>query len=114
MPMFRPRSLTSISSFFFTDPPTTEIYTLSLHDALPICPGVPGPAPGPGHPAERDPSGDPWRQCAHGVVLSLAEGRGGARRAVRDRAAAAARAATLFSLLQSPAAAFRLGVSRPS
>src|SRR5437867_8314672 len=22
--------------FFFTDPPTTEIYTLSLHDALPI------------------------------------------------------------------------------
>src|SRR5436305_13270061 len=23
-------------SFFFTDPPTTEIYTLSLHDALPI------------------------------------------------------------------------------
>src|SRR5438034_2619464 len=24
--------------FFFTDPPTTEIYTLSLHDALPISP----------------------------------------------------------------------------
>src|SRR5690349_3385717 len=24
--------------FFFTDPATTEIYTLSLHDALPICP----------------------------------------------------------------------------
>src|SRR5207244_11358790 len=23
-------------SFFFNDPPTTEIYTLSLHDALPI------------------------------------------------------------------------------
>src|SRR5438477_2550183 len=23
--------------FFFIDPPTTEIYTLSLHDALPIC-----------------------------------------------------------------------------
>src|SRR5438309_5101763 len=22
--------------FFFTDPPTTEFYTLSLHDALPI------------------------------------------------------------------------------
>src|SRR5436305_15116827 len=28
--------------FFFTDPATTEIYTLSLHDALPIF------APGPG------------------------------------------------------------------
>src|SRR3712207_8323997 len=25
------------SSFFFNDPATTEIYTLSLHDALPIC-----------------------------------------------------------------------------
>src|SRR5690554_7730380 len=24
-------------SFFFTDTSTTEIYTLSLHDALPIC-----------------------------------------------------------------------------
>src|SRR5438093_12364505 len=28
--------------FFFNNPPTTEIYTLSLHDALPICQvGVP-------------------------------------------------------------------------
>src|SRR2546429_4432019 len=26
--------------FFFNDTPTTEIYTLSLHDALPICRGV--------------------------------------------------------------------------
>src|SRR5437588_8181436 len=25
-----------LSSFFFNDPATTEIYTLSLHDALPI------------------------------------------------------------------------------
>ena len=24
--------------FFFNDTATTEIYTLSLHDALPICP----------------------------------------------------------------------------
>src|SRR5207248_10914704 len=42
------KDITSISSssgtlcsflifFFFTDPSTTEIYTLSLHDALPIC-----------------------------------------------------------------------------
>src|SRR5439155_24145087 len=28
--------LQSIFFFFFTDPATTEIYTLSLHDALPI------------------------------------------------------------------------------
>src|SRR3990167_11009023 len=27
-----------IKLFFFNDPATTEIYTLSLHDALPICP----------------------------------------------------------------------------
>src|SRR5258707_5159478 len=26
-----------VSFFFFNDPATTEIYTLSLHDALPIC-----------------------------------------------------------------------------
>src|SRR3712207_8763427 len=28
--------------FFFNDPATTEIYTLSLHDALPICHAGPG------------------------------------------------------------------------
>src|SRR5258708_27560080 len=27
----------SVSCFFFNDTATTEIYTLSLHDALPIC-----------------------------------------------------------------------------
>src|SRR3712207_7428407 len=27
--------------FFFNDTATTEIYTLSLHDALPICQGAP-------------------------------------------------------------------------
>src|SRR5207247_11205767 len=27
----------------FTHPPTTEIYPLSLHDALPICPATRGP-----------------------------------------------------------------------
>src|SRR5437868_15008162 len=29
-------SMTLLSLFFFNDPATTEIYTLSLHDALPI------------------------------------------------------------------------------
>src|SRR5690348_17469165 len=39
--------LTCLSvSFFFNDTATTEIYTLSLHDALPISHGPPvGPAP---------------------------------------------------------------------
>src|SRR5437588_11772372 len=31
--------------FFFNDTATTEIYTLSLHDALPIIPISPGPRP---------------------------------------------------------------------
>src|SRR2546430_16905083 len=30
--------------FFFNDTATTEIYTLSLHDALPICQNHPRPA----------------------------------------------------------------------
>src|SRR2546423_10990154 len=30
--------------FFFNDTATTEIYTLTLHDALPICPLHPRPA----------------------------------------------------------------------
>src|SRR5690348_18142772 len=33
--------------FFFNDPATTEIYTLSLHDALPISHAVPGRGQGP-------------------------------------------------------------------
>src|SRR5690554_7158594 len=33
----RARTCCSSSAFFFTDPAPTEIYTLSLHDALPIC-----------------------------------------------------------------------------
>src|SRR6478736_8339086 len=42
-------SLYGIVFFFFNDTATTEIYTLSLHDALPICaalrtkPGIPAP-----------------------------------------------------------------------
>src|SRR5687767_15538358 len=32
-------TISIISFFFFNDTATTEIYTLSLHDALPICTG---------------------------------------------------------------------------
>src|SRR5438093_2856330 len=35
--------------FFFKAPATTEIYTLSLHDALPICPQHDGAFGRPGH-----------------------------------------------------------------
>src|SRR3712207_7202221 len=43
-----------IAVFFFNDPATTEIYTLSLHDALPIC-GVDAGRAGAddGHPQPR-------------------------------------------------------------
>src|SRR5687768_17704967 len=36
MPNLRPIAIISLFGFFFTDSATTEIYTLSLHDALPI------------------------------------------------------------------------------
>src|SRR3972149_12290387 len=36
-----------VSFFFFNDTATTEIYTLSLHDALPICDGLPAVRRGP-------------------------------------------------------------------
>src|SRR2546422_8073434 len=41
----------TVSFFFFNDTATTEIYTLSLHDALPIYPGRAVP----GHPRRRPP-----------------------------------------------------------
>src|SRR5260370_28626 len=44
------RSLCSVL-FFFNDTATTEIYTLSLHDALPIC----GPSRSSAPPASRSP-----------------------------------------------------------
>src|SRR2546422_10205181 len=40
--MRRIPSNTTSSFFFFNDTATTEIYTLSLHDALPISRGHPG------------------------------------------------------------------------
>src|SRR5258708_15051898 len=49
--IYRLPMLTITSFFFFNDTATTEIYTLSLHDALPIClrrgfpQGVQGPQP---------------------------------------------------------------------
>src|SRR2546427_8570919 len=41
------RSVHALSTvlFFFNDTATTEIYTLSLHDALPISPAAPGAYP---------------------------------------------------------------------
>src|SRR5437667_11958525 len=52
------------SFFFFTDTATTEIYTLSLHDALPISPVL---------------------RCAGGVAAGLGVGALGWRLEPRDR-----------------------------
>src|ERR1039457_7733144 len=46
-------SVVSLFFFFFNDTATTEIYTLSLHDALPICGRVAG------RPPPSDPNADP-------------------------------------------------------
>src|ERR1044072_7282558 len=39
-----PTDISRMPSFFFNDAATTEIYTLSLHDALPICAASATPA----------------------------------------------------------------------
>src|SRR5256886_17199226 len=49
--MFRLCSLLILFFFFFNDTATTEIYTLSLHDALPICGDAPGSSASPEFPA---------------------------------------------------------------
>src|SRR5256885_14900713 len=64
--------------FFFNDTATTEIYTLSLHDALPICgrgpvaaePAVPHPGQGQGA------RGDDGRRAAGGAGRRPADGDG--------------------------------------
>src|SRR3989441_7373937 len=88
--------------FFFNDTATTEIYTLSLHDALPILQnrrrrdpgdgretrrrdaGVPGHEPASAHASPRD----PHASCGH---AQRHEGRGVAREAARFRARPGAR-----------------------
>src|SRR5256885_10416164 len=45
--------------FFFNDTATTEIYTLSLHDALPICVALPADRAVAGRAARRTGSADP-------------------------------------------------------
>src|SRR5205807_10001604 len=68
--------------FFFNDAATTEIYTLSLHDALPICPVA----------------------VVHGAVREFRRGgrRGARQGAGRHLAASAHRSEEHTSELQSP------------
>src|SRR3712207_7326477 len=57
--------------FFFNDTATTEIYTLSLHDALPICPDDP--------PGDGDGGRDPGTHRGGGRDGCGATGRAGDR-----------------------------------
>src|SRR3712207_9588830 len=61
---------------FFNDTATTEIYTLSLHDALPICPGRPDLRHRPDHPPDHRPGG--VRRVGSGAprVVAAAAARG--------------------------------------
>src|SRR5256885_10770911 len=71
--------------FFFNDTATTEIYTLSLHDALPIC-GLCAARRGRAHRGRRRPAGARGRdrqypgarpQCVQGLLAHAREdGRG--------------------------------------
>src|SRR3712207_7919679 len=65
--------LACIGSFFFNDTATTEIYTLSLHDALPIL-GSPGsPAKTGDHFIEDQDYAVLRRQVTHGLQVTLDE-----------------------------------------
>src|SRR3712207_8242076 len=61
-----------LSSFFFNDTATTEIYTLSLHDALPISGGLGGhPDQGRGDDARRAGGGEGDERDPAGGGLTL-------------------------------------------
>src|SRR3712207_7343631 len=55
--------------FFFNDTATTEIYTLSLHDALPISGTAPGDLPDRRAALDRRRSGDAQRDARHRLAL---------------------------------------------
>src|SRR5437016_13271255 len=57
-PLLTSCSLTYVLFFFLTDPATTYIYTLSLHDALPIYAGLAGTSRASGLEAGRGSVGD--------------------------------------------------------
>src|SRR3712207_7659575 len=88
----------SCCGFFFNDTATTEIYTLSLHDALPICSAVDLPV------LRKDFVLDPWQviearalgaDCVLLIMACLEDG------LAAELAAAAARSEEHTSELQS-------------
>src|SRR5690242_20883283 len=73
----------SPTTFFSTDAATTEIYTLSLHDALPICRGAARPGARGGPAQRRGRAAD--RHRAHRPLHPRLLGASGHRGAGRDR-----------------------------
>src|SRR3712207_6872291 len=74
-----------MSNFFFNDTATTEIYTLSLHDALPISnlqglSFAPDPPKDPKHPDRMT-----WKQWVDAWLASVPPGRNKDNAARRDR-----------------------------
>src|SRR5256885_2754994 len=100
-----------LSFFFFNDTATTEIYTLSLHDALPIYAGRPGPdgAPalarhglaGRGHRGIAGADGRASRAFRGSAAMAGGAGRGRRFRALAP-AARPSRSEEHTSELQSP------------
>src|SRR3712207_6976412 len=73
--------MNSLFSFFFNDTATTEIYTLSLHDALPICSERPGVVI-----HARQQRGERWlRRGEQRLQRPIGAARGRARNLVGDR-----------------------------
>src|SRR3712207_7616556 len=56
--------------FFFNDTATTEIYTLSLHDALPICTGGPMTVPTTGGASRATPPPPSTEDTSTGQLIS--------------------------------------------
>src|SRR5256885_10386181 len=87
--------------FFFNDTATTEIYTLSLHDALPIShERFPGRRPKPGVSDDRFPA--PAGRANFRRLLKLAISQLGGAHSLKSAAAGRARSEEHTSELQSP------------
>src|SRR5687768_18162162 len=87
--------------FFFNDTATTEIYTLSLHDALPIFPGRSGRPPRPGFCAPARPKRGTAGRCFRRSSEAAGPLRAPGRAAGRARRKAESRSEEHTSELQS-------------
>src|SRR5258708_18109360 len=86
-----------LSFFFFNDTATTEIYTLSLHDALPIFQGIAAPG---SMGSRQTPPSVRRAERARGVGYRMA--RGSRTRAYSEAGAGTSRSEEHTSELQSP------------